>query len=83
MPESFLGHKDLQGTKQSFCSHRDLIMHMYFGTCCKNTETADRKERKKERGSEGVSERGNTYNSIIQVNFSVCVLPNLCSMRNM
>ena len=82
MPESFLGHKDLQGTKQSSCSHRDLIMHMYFGTCCKNIEITDSKK-KKERGSEGVSERGNTYNSIIQVNFSVCILLNLCSMHNM
>ena len=41
------------------------------------------KKKKKERGSEGVSERGNTYNSIIQVNFSVCILLNLCSMHNM
>lgn len=83
MPESFPGHTDLQGTKQSSCSHRDLIRHMYFGTCCKNIEIADRKKRKKERGSEGVSERGDTYNSIIRVNFSVCILLNLCSMHNM
>ena len=49
MPESFLGHKDLQGTKQSSCSHRDL-MHVYFGTCCKNIEIADSKKKKKKEG---------------------------------